>query len=108
LLVSSSSPTRVVLYTLLSGDWQPGAEFHYAPEDGVTLVVHDPKRGGTIAQKYYDRGVPNDEERRLVTRDEPEVFMRTLLQPSRTTYYRWVDESQAASDGDEGTRGIVH
>jgi hypothetical protein len=28
-----------------------------------------------------------------VPRTEPEAFMRTLLQPRRTTYYRWVDES---------------
>ena len=95
--MNNSSPTRVVLYTLLSGDWLPGAEFHCSPEDGVTLVVHDPKRGGSIAQKYYDRGIGNDAERRLVTRDEPEMFMRTLLQPSQSTFYRWVDESTAGT-----------
>ena len=92
--LSSSAPTRVVLYTLVgSHDWTPAAEFTCTPEDGVTLTVYDEDHGGTIARSHFNQGVPNDQQRRLVTRDEPDMFMHTLLQPSRSTYYRWADES---------------
>ncbi|GAB3768369.1 hypothetical protein GCM10028864_66700 [Microlunatus parietis] len=92
--VSTTTPTRVVLYSILGGrNWTACAEFTYSPESGIQLLVHDPERGGRLAQSYFDNGVPNEEERRGVTTSEPELFMRTLLLPTRTTAYRWVDES---------------
>lgn len=99
-IMTSKVPTQVVLYRFVrEGDPVRTAEFAYSPEGGISLVVHNVELGGGIAQEYYDRGVPDDRERRVVTRDEPEVFMRTLLQPRNSTFYRWVDESDTESDG---------
>lgn len=78
---------------VLKGDPIRAAEFRYSQHEGVSLAVLNVEFGGGIAQEYYDRGVPDDRERRVVTRDEPESFMRALLQRQHSTYYRWVDES---------------
>jgi hypothetical protein len=87
-------PTRVSLYMQVTGGRVRAAEFRWHTETGVTLVVHDRDRGGGLAQTYYDRGAPFDAEQRSVDpRTEPATFMRVLLQPSRMTYYQFVDES---------------
>lgn len=96
-------PTRVVLYSLLvEHEWRPVAEFTFTAPADIQLTVHDHEHGGSIAEKYFDRGVPNDRQQRLVTRGEPEVFMRTLLQPQQSTYYRWADESGQAGEPGPG------
>ena len=93
------APTRVVLYTLLDGqEWRPAAEFFFSPPAEVQLTVHDHEHGGSIAAKYFDRGVYNERQHRLITtRQEPDMFMRTLLQPQQSTEYRWADESDQAT-----------
>ncbi|MBC6458961.1 hypothetical protein [Actinomadura sp. HBU206391] len=89
-------PTRVVLYSALSGSGRPVAEFIWNPEAGVSLHVIDPQIG-SLAQDFYDQGVPLDRECRSVGRDESETFMRTLLEPRQMTYYLFVDESDRDS-----------
>jgi hypothetical protein len=94
------TPTRVVLYSYASGRPQAVAEFRRSPQSGVSLNLIDPVQG-SLAQEYYERGVPYDAERRLVTRDEPATFMQALVQPQQSTYSRFVDESAATSSPGE-------
>jgi hypothetical protein len=87
-----ATPTRVVLYSYASGTAEAVAEFRWSTESGVSLTVFDPVQG-RLAQDYYDRGAPFDAERRAVVPSEGPTFMRALVQPSRSTYSRFVDES---------------
>jgi hypothetical protein len=87
------TPTRVVQYAYVTGRPQAAAEFRWSPETGVTLTVIDPVEG-EIARGYYERGVPFEAERRLVSASEGPAFMRALIQPSRSSFTRFVDESQ--------------
>jgi hypothetical protein len=85
-------PTRVGQYMLAASGRTRVAEFRWRRELGVSLVVFDP-RNGRVAQEFFDHGVPLDGEDRLVPRAEPENFMRALLQPRRTSYFQYVNES---------------
>ena len=49
---------------------------------------------GEIARRYHENGIPFEAERRLVPANEGPVFMQALVQPSRTSYTRFVDESR--------------
>ena len=96
--MTDTIPSRVALYTWGAGDERSrAAEFRWSPESGVTLTVYDQEWGG-LAQRFYDRGVSLERERRMVSRDEGPTFMRALLQPFNMSRYRFVDES-----GDEPT-----
>lgn len=87
------APTRVVLYSFLTGARTPVAEFRYDTTAGVTLTVFDREHGGSVAEDFYQRGAPLDAEQRAVSRSEGPVFMRALLQPANMSYYSFVDES---------------
>jgi hypothetical protein len=86
-------PTRVVLYSYASGQPQAAAEFRWSAESGVVLTVIEPVEG-EIARRYHENGIPFEAERRLVPASEGPVFMQALVQPSRTSYTRFVDESR--------------
>jgi hypothetical protein len=92
------TPTRVVQYSYATGRPQAAAEFRWSPESGVSLTVIDPVEG-EIAQRYYEKGLPFEAERRLVAPSEGPVFMRALVQPSRSSFTRFVDESDADDQG---------
>jgi hypothetical protein len=85
-------PTRVVLYSYASGRPQAAAEFRWSPESGVELTVIEPVEGD-IARGYHENGIPFEAERRLVQAGEGPLFMQALVQPSRSSYTRFVDES---------------
>lgn len=85
-------PTRVVLYSHLSGVAKPVAEFRWDPATGVSLDLLVPDEGG-LAQRYYERGVPFDAEQRVVSPQDGENFMRVLLEPRNMTYFHFADES---------------
>ncbi|MFD0365955.1 hypothetical protein ACFQZZ_31335 [Nocardia sp. GCM10030253] len=89
----SSTPTRVVLYTYAK-DLRPEkvAEFTWSTDAGVALRIIDDE-WGSLAREYYRDGVLSKSERRVVLPAEGPSFMRALVQPSRSTYYRFADES---------------
>jgi hypothetical protein len=94
--MTGPAPTRVVLYSIASGTKQPVAEFRWRPDADVTLTILDPDQAGT-AQYYYDLGAPFNAERRSVHRSEGATFMRALVQPARSTYRWFADESDTDS-----------
>lgn len=91
-MTTADAPKRVVLYAFATGQPQAAAEFRWRQGTDVALTVIDHVEG-SVAQRLYDEGVPYDAEQRLVTRDEPEAFMRALVQPSQSSYSEFVDES---------------
>jgi hypothetical protein len=95
---TTETPTRVVLYSYASGSPQAAAEFRWSPESGVSLTVIDPVEG-EIARRCYDEGILSQAERRMVPPSEGPVFMQTLVQPSRSSYTRFIDESARDEQG---------
>lgn len=87
------TPTRVILYSYAKGTPMAAAEFRWSPGSGVTLTIMEPDEG-VIAQRYYEQGVPFEAERRLVLPSEGATFMRALVQPSRSSYTRFLDKSE--------------
>jgi hypothetical protein len=87
-----ATPTRVTLYANTTEGRRAAATFRWNPHQGVTLEVLDPT-WSQLAKRYYEQGAPYDAEMRPVKPAEGETFMRALLQPSRMTYYQFVDES---------------
>jgi hypothetical protein len=87
-------PTRVAYYTFLpySADMVRAAEFTWSPESRVSLIVFH-KNASDLARQYYKRGVPSEVEDRLVSRKEGAAFMLALVEPSQSSYNRFVDES---------------
>jgi hypothetical protein len=94
---TSPTPARVTVYVTTPEALFTAARFRWSSDAGVTVEVLDPE-WGEIAQVWYDKGMPFDQERRRVTRDEPETFMRALAQPSRSTLYHFADESEPNSE----------
>lgn len=90
--MTSAGPTRVVLYSRLSGVAKPVAEFRWDPSTGVRLDLLDADEG-SLARQYYAKGVPFDAEQRVVSPRDGETFMRVLLEPRNMTYFLFVDES---------------
>jgi hypothetical protein len=80
------------LYSYASGSAARAAEFRWSAADGVTLTVFDPE-WGAIAERYMAEGIASHAMRRPVLPLDGENFMRTLVQPSQSTYVRFVDES---------------
>ena len=97
-------PTRVVLYSYASGAPLRAAEFRWSAADGVTLDVDDPE-WGSVAERYLADGVFFNTEDRRVQASEGEAFMRALVQPSQSTYVRFVDESEPGPDIEPQGRG---
>lgn len=95
-----SVPSRVVLYANQPHPRVRAAVFTWSPERGVQLEVVDPK-WGAVAEKRYNEGVLLDGENRLVRKEEGAAFMSALVQPTRMTYYSYVDESDADERGIE-------
>lgn len=89
------APTRVGYYAFLPGSSDEPvrvAEFSWSPQRGVLLTVFHGSASG-LARRYYDRGAPYDAQQRLVPRTEGATFMLALVQPSRSSYHHFVDES---------------
>jgi len=88
---SLSSPETVVLYALTREGSVPAARFRWGRSAGVTLDVLD-ERWAHVARTTFRDGVTLPGGRR-VTPADGKAFMRALLEPTRTTYYYFVDES---------------
>ena len=89
------TPTRVGYYTFLpgdSGDPVRAAEFTWHPESGVSLTIFHDNAGG-LARERFDVGIPYRQQQRIVSRAEAATFMLALVQPSQSSYHRFVDES---------------
>jgi hypothetical protein len=97
--VEERVPTRVVLYSYASGSAARAAEFRWSPAGGVTLTVLD-REWGALAERYMAEGIGSDVLRRAVLPRDGETFMRTLVQPSRSTYVQFVDESDPEPGAD--------
>src|SRR3989442_7208357 len=69
------TPTGVTVYVNTPEARVTAARFRWSPAEGVTVEVPN-QEWGEIAQRWYDDGIPFDQQRRKVTRDEPEAFMR--------------------------------
>jgi hypothetical protein len=95
----TDAPRVVVLYSIGSGSRQPVAEFRWSPGTDVSLTVLDPKWAG-VAQDDYDEGISSDAQHRVVPHDEPEAFMRALVEPRQAGYYHYVDETDRKAEGD--------
>jgi hypothetical protein len=93
----------VALYSYASGSPARAAEFRWSAADGVTLTVFD-REWGALAERYMAEGIGSDALRRPVLPREGATFMRTLVQPTRSTYLQFVDESDPgpASPGPTG------
>lgn len=90
---TTETPTRVVLYSFASGEPRAAAEFRWNPGSGVVLTVIDPVEG-EIARRVHENGVPFEAEGRRVPASEGPLFMQALVQPSSSSYTRFVDESE--------------
>jgi hypothetical protein len=92
---TNTTPTRVIMYSILAGE--PGeptpiAEFRYHPDTGVTFTEINPQ-WATVARRIYENGAKSPNQPGLIPRTNPEEFMRTLLEPTTTTYYGFIDKS---------------
>jgi hypothetical protein len=94
--MADRTPTRVVLYARASGGPKAAAEFRLTG-GRVTLHVLDEQWAG-VARQYQERGVPSDSQRRAVPVKEAGAFMRALVEPRRSSYFEWVDESDRPAD----------
>lgn len=86
-----AAPSRVVLYSY-ARDLRPEkvAEFTWNPTDGVALTVLDAE-WGALAWEYFTTGIPAASG--PIPAASGPAFMRALVRPNRSTYYRFVDES---------------
>lgn len=91
---ATAEPTKVALYSY-ARNLRPDrvAEFTWDSVEGVALTVFDEEWGG-LARDYVHSGLISRVERRRVYPADGLVFMRALIQPSRSTYYHFVDESR--------------
>jgi hypothetical protein len=92
--MTDPTPTRVIMYSLTVG--KPGditriAEFRYHPDTGVTFTELHPRN--RPAKMIYEHGVNSLTQDHMVPATDGPAFMRALLEPSRTTYYGFLDES---------------
>jgi len=46
-----------------------------------------------LAREIYDHGIESPSSGRFVPASDGPAFMRTLLEPTRLTYYGFVDET---------------
>ncbi|MCS7482877.1 hypothetical protein ACFFQW_40810 [Umezawaea endophytica] len=92
---SGKAPTFVTLYSWGTGSPVRVAEFRLTQSGTVELAIVEPTEA-TVARNYFDHGVDVDDDRRTVLpNEEPEMFMRGLLTPRRSSYYSFADESGA-------------
>lgn len=99
---ATGTPTRVVLYSYAKAARpEAAAEFRWSPESGVTLHVIDPVEG-EIARRYFEQGLFFEAENRIVPASEATAFMQALVQPSRSSYSQFVDESPRDEQGERG------
>ena len=85
--------TLVGLYVERDSGPRLVAHFRWSAEEGVSLDLLDPD-WSSYARTCYEKGVLFERERRVVTRDEGQLFMQVLLERRRTSYYYFVDESE--------------
>ena len=95
--MSDKTPNLIRYYFWGSGEPVCIAEFRLNTDGQVVLTVLDPA-AEYVAREYYDHGLEWVSERRTVFPSDGPDFMRALLQPFRTTYYQFVDESEYPDD----------
>jgi len=93
--MSEKSPTLVAFYWLGTGGRTRAAEFRLNAAGAVEFEVFDSSKS-LGAQGYFEHGVDLAAESRTVTAAEGPAFLSALLQPFRTTYFEFVDESPEA------------
>jgi hypothetical protein len=96
--MSGRYPTLVALYWLGTGGRTRVAEFRLNTAGAAELIVFDPSKS-LGAQGYFDHGVDLAAESRTVYPSEGPAFLLALLQPFRTTYFAFVDESPREDAG---------
>ncbi len=95
--MSDKTPNLVAFYFWGSGEAVRVAEFRLNMDRQAVLTLIDPA-GGRLAKDYHDHGIEFAAEGRTVLPSDGPAFMRALLQPFRTTYYQFVDESKHPDD----------
>lgn len=91
-MTRDTTPTLVTLYRVTRDGMAAIARFRWSKDTGVSLDVID-ETWGRLARRYYDDGLPLDRGHVVVQPREGERFMRALLEPRLSSYYRLVDET---------------
>ncbi len=83
---------RVIsLHAVTAGKTVRAAEFRWSPGNDVTLTVMDP-RWGSLAQHYYDHGVPDRASLTAVDRAAGAEFMSALARLQLGSYCHLIVE----------------
>jgi hypothetical protein len=89
----TNTPHLIAMYVITSGKPQRVAEFRWSTTSGVTLTVSE-SEWSRIAQLYYDNGVPDRTEMKVIPRTNGAEFMRALVTLDLGSYCSLVVESQ--------------
>lgn len=88
----TSTPHLITMYAITSGEPESVAEFRWSATSGVTLTV-SASEWGRIARMYYDDGIPDRTEMKMIPRTNGEEFMRALADLKLGSYcYLVVDD----------------
>lgn len=87
-----STPDLIAMFAITSGEPERMAEFRWSAEAGVTLTIFK-SEWGRVAQQYYDHGVPDRAEMKVVPRSEGQTFMRVLATLDQGSYCSFIVES---------------
>ncbi len=79
------------MFALKQGAPERVAEFRWSTATGVVLNVFD-TGWGEIARQYFEQGVPDDAEMRLIPRSDGRAFMKALATLDRGSYCSFVVE----------------
>ncbi|WP_040833573.1 hypothetical protein [Nocardia brevicatena] len=81
------------MFASKSGEPERVAEFRWSASSGVTVDIFDGSAWGRLARQYYEQGIPDYADMRLIPRSDGEMFMRALAASSPGSYYSFVVES---------------
>lgn len=87
----TGEPRLIAVYAVSTGAPERVAEFRWSPEAGVAVTVFEPT-WGSVAQHYYDNGVPDHAGIRVVYPAEGAAFMSALADLRPSTYCQFVVE----------------
>jgi hypothetical protein len=107
--MSDDTPTRVGFWSYATGVGRKVAEFTRQPDGSVRFRELD-RDWAAPARDYFDNGVPLLAGGGRVPASAGDAFLRALLQPFRTTYYGFLDESgavEAAASRAEATPEVA-
>ncbi|GIL28627.1 hypothetical protein [Actinocatenispora comari] len=99
--MSDDAPTKVGFWSYATGVGRKVAEFTRQPDGSVRFRELD-RDWAAPARDYFDNGVPLLAGGGRVPASAGDEFLRALLQPFRTTYYGFLDESGLAGAAPSG------